>query len=318
MQAAETLEYLRSQFERLETKARRDGDRLQVAIGDLLTTMESLFQGKQILRIPSDLSIGSLEDETYEEDLPWEPQRHSRPENPTRTSVVRKEPDPDIRDESVKKQLKQQNANRLRRRVTSRRRSMLRAQEALDKWQEHYHNELDRYKRYKDTSAMSLTDFNLRMLQNHQKAVEKCERKEAAWMDARIEARDSGVDLNDSDQESLFPDFSEDGRFLQLHDGARIKSVDRERIEDWRRGSKFRKEYSEDVDDWEVESLVMGDSCSILADERERVRIDRWKASCQKMVEKSQQADYRFGKESVPDGIVWRGHRSDRCPLSHP
>ena len=118
---------------------------------------------------------------------------------------------------------------------------------------------------------------------------------------AAARARALGLLGNTFDQESHFVDYQDDGEST-IFDGSDNGEANREFIESWRTNlPKSPQETPEpDVDDWDAESINIGDSLSDVDYSRNRKRIDRWRFICEKCGENGDCG--ALGKEMIENG----------------
>lgn len=161
------------------------------------------------------------------------------------------------------------------------------AEDLMDAWSQYYNQELDGYRERVEAGVhpAARTNFDLAMLQKKQQATRALIDAEHALDATRQQAFTLGVVRYSWDQESGFGTDGDDGYTPSLEEHL-AQQVDRARIERWMDGagtddrSYFR---SGEGDEWECRSVNLDDSISVVASGKERTRIDRWRAMCNRV-----------------------------------
>lgn len=110
---------------------------------------------------------------------------------------------------------------------------------------------------------------------------------EEAWEKAKVKAKALGLLRNNSYQESDFVDDVDDGYRLSQDPSGKTVQPGRDVIEAWA-GNVADQESDEDeempdVDEWETRTMGPWDSLSVVAEGRQRTRIDRWWSMCNEL-----------------------------------
>jgi phosphoribosylaminoimidazole-succinocarboxamide synthase len=93
-------------------------------------------------------------------------------------------------------------------------------------------------------------------------------------------ARELGVVFADSKIESGFQDHIDDGYRLSM-EADMVQHVDRSRIEKWMAEKEDRPNHSTDCDDWDSRTVELYDSISVVAEGKEKARIEKWRKLCE-------------------------------------
>ncbi|TVY28197.1 hypothetical protein LHYA1_G003354 [Lachnellula hyalina] len=155
------------------------------------------------------------------------------------------------------------------------------ARAKIDNWTHHYDDKYGQYRAMVDegTTDLAKTEFDIILLGHQREATRDLVEAEQEYDAALQQARALGVVFWDPDQESQFPDNADDGyRISMEHD--MVQHVDRVRIERWMAEKEDRLNHSTDCDDWEAKSIDICDSISLVAEGKDRSRINRWQATC--------------------------------------
>jgi hypothetical protein len=158
------------------------------------------------------------------------------------------------------------------------------AQASVDNIKGFYNDELAEYQAYvaADKIELSRSNFDRIMLINARDTTRRLIAAERELKDAREMARNLGAFCGNSDQESDFQDFLDDGYRIS-EEAEAISSVDRAAIERWLAIDDV--EYGADPEEpnLDVKTVGISDSISVLADGSKRRRIDRWRLECEKL-----------------------------------
>lgn len=156
----------------------------------------------------------------------------------------------------------------------------------LDNWYQEYDDTL---RNYKEAFTRGDTDDTKTIFDNHmfyiqQEIVQDLVLSERELQEAIDDARGIGIIFGGSEQESHFQDYADDGYRIS-HEQEWIQDLDRSKIEKWVQGLpddeppsplEALKGYA---DEWDVRSVDFGESISVIAEGKPRVRIDRWRST---------------------------------------
>jgi len=81
------------------------------------------------------------------------------------------------------------------------------------------------------------------------------------------------------DQQSGFVDYPDDG-YRESMEAAMVAHVDHDSIQKWMQGEDDSRNHSTECDQWDSRSVDLCDSVSVVAQGRDRKRIDRWRSAC--------------------------------------
>ena len=158
------------------------------------------------------------------------------------------------------------------------------AQLKHDNWPTFYDDELAAYSKNlaQGETETTRTEFDNMLLAEQRVVVGEVGDAERGLGEAMKWARELGVVVGGFEQESNFLDHVDDGYRLSM-EADMVAHVDRSRIERWMAEKEDRPNHSEDVDvdEWEARSVGLGDSISVVAEGRERERIERWRRLCE-------------------------------------
>ncbi|KAG4025573.1 hypothetical protein MFRU_054g00020 [Monilinia fructicola] len=159
------------------------------------------------------------------------------------------------------------------------------AHQKLDNWKHYYEDEYAGYTLAVKNGTMepARSFFDLTLLQEHQEAIEQVIEAEGNYEKARERVRELEVVLSDIYQSSGFANYPDDGYRASMEE-AMAGDVDREWIENWMDKNHEALEFEGDCDEWEAKSIGLDDSVSVVAEGRERKRIDRWQKRCARMI----------------------------------
>ena len=137
-------------------------------------------------------------------------------------------------------------------------------------------------------STASRTEIDLFHVQRGRDLAKNLNEAEDAWEKARVRAKALGVLSNNSYQESNFVDDVEDGYRLSQDPSGKVIKPAHGTIEAWADGVAPGGSGDDgpmpDVDDWDTETIGPYDSVSVVAEPRQRTRIDRWRSLCEATV----------------------------------
>ncbi|TAQ89439.1 hypothetical protein B7494_g2200 [Chlorociboria aeruginascens] len=156
------------------------------------------------------------------------------------------------------------------------------AQDKINNWQFYYENEYHAYCRCVEEGRMepARTEFDLTLLTEAREAQKELGIAEKEYGEARQHIKSLGVLLDDIDQESDFENYQDDG-YRESMEADIIGRVDRTFIEKWMDEEEDRPGHSIECDDWEAKTIDLCDSISVVAEGKERKRIDRWRSMCE-------------------------------------
>ena len=122
------------------------------------------------------------------------------------------------------------------------------------------------------------TEFDLEQLMQIQETTRELIEAEKAYSEIAWRLMDMGaIELTPS-QTSRFVDQPEDEECLQNEAERALKATDVSRIERWK--DRLDEANSSDIDGadeaWEIQTIGFGESCSVIAEGREAIRIGRW------------------------------------------
>ena len=129
-----------------------------------------------------------------------------------------------------------------------------------------------------ETCDIPQTEFDLEQLMRIQETTRELIEAEQAYSEVGWQVMDMGAIEFTPSQTSRFVDQPEDGEGLQEEADRALKATDVSRIERWKDQLDDAKSTdSDEVDEaWDVRTIDLGESCSVVADGREGVRIARW------------------------------------------
>ncbi|KAK5127692.1 hypothetical protein LTR08_004337 [Meristemomyces frigidus] len=175
------------------------------------------------------------------------------------------------------------------------RRNLHHAVEALDDRHETFDKEADVRDRElaEGINVETNTELELRQLQDTQKLTRRVIDAEKAYEEAKTAAIAAGIQLHGSDIESGFIDDADDGYRVSLEEEL-CRSIDSTRMLKWLQqlpepqqdgsGTEYEPANTPadegDSDDWDVRTVEISDSSSMVAEGPPRKRIDRWRAIC--------------------------------------
>jgi hypothetical protein len=154
------------------------------------------------------------------------------------------------------------------------------AQEKFDSMRDHYEDEYATYLACVEdgTVDISKTEFDGMMLLESRETTANLIKAEEDLEQARNHARELGLALYSYDQESGFADFKDDGNgYTESIEAALVARVDRRWIQNWMNENESESAGSPKCDDWDAKTVDISDSVSMIAEGRERIRIDRWR-----------------------------------------
>lgn len=159
-------------------------------------------------------------------------------------------------------------------------------QETFDGREEEYDRDLQEYQEAVDDGSCKLpqSEFDRIYITNIGSLTACLKAAELAHKDALSRARALGVIDNEFEQESDFVDQVDDG-YRESHEADMAAGVDRFFIYSWMDTTAESEEWDDDpgldpIDEWEVKSVDISDSISMVAEEPRRTKIDHWRESC--------------------------------------
>ncbi|PSS14995.1 hypothetical protein M430DRAFT_59665 [Amorphotheca resinae ATCC 22711] len=248
---------LRAERARIELKLGRKQDEMELAKSKLIREWERLLAENNLLEpAPADSDEGS-----HHTDGGRSLERNSQ--TPTASEAARYAAE-DARAAAIKE-------------LHLRERHLQGARHKLDHWQEHYEHEYRAHQECIAERGRSL--FDNMLLRQQQEATAALIAAEEAFEASRKHVRALGVVLHDTDQESGFASYAEDG-YRESMEADMVRLVDRERIERWM-NEPDRPSHPADCDEWDSEEVGLCDSISVVAQGKGRKRIDRWRSMCE-------------------------------------
>lgn len=156
------------------------------------------------------------------------------------------------------------------------------AREKVNNWETYYDNKHRKFLALTRAGGIdsTQTEFDLMLLKEQRAATAELIQAEEHLADAKRYAKSLGVIFNMMDQESGFLDYPDDG-YRESTEADIAAHVDRGRIERWMDEENNRPGQSTDCDNWDAKSVDLCDSVSVVAEGRERKRIDRWRSTCE-------------------------------------
>jgi hypothetical protein len=156
------------------------------------------------------------------------------------------------------------------------------AHEKLANWENFYDKE---YKEYcalveEGTADATKTEFDVILFGQQREATRELIEAEEDFETAKQNCRRLGVVFMDPDQESRSPDDADDGYRVSM-EVEMVQHVDRSRIERWMADKEDRPNHSTECDDWDSKTVDLCDSVSVVAEGKEKARINRWQAVCE-------------------------------------
>ena len=132
-------------------------------------------------------------------------------------------------------------------------------------------------------------DFDLRHLLHSRKLTRRLIEAEANFAQAKAKAVEAGVSITTSHQSSGFVDRANDGRCSG--EAVTFANIDRPQILKWldeipessAEWTKLPAYRPQEADQWELRSVGLSDSASLVAEGSERMRIDQWAQSCKEL-----------------------------------
>jgi hypothetical protein len=158
------------------------------------------------------------------------------------------------------------------------------AQDSVDNIRNFYKEELAEYQACvaAEKTGLSRSNFDKIMLINARDTTRRLITAEKELKDAQETARRLGAFCDDSEQESGFQDFLDDGYRISEEEKA-ISSLDRAAIERWLTIGDVEYDADPDEPNLDVKTVGISDSISVLAEGSKRRRIDRWRLECQEL-----------------------------------
>lgn len=178
--------------------------------------------------------------------------------------------------------------------------SLHEAQDKFNNWSSYYDMQLEQYEEALEQGFhhYSRSYFDNTLLLEARAATGDLIEAEERYEDAKLQAKALGLNSNGHDQSSGFCDDIDDGYRISLEEDF-ITDVNTQKITRWMErehdGDEDEVE-SVEVDQWESRSVEISDSVSVVAEGRERSKIDRWRSMCE---------DIRLKPEAHMLGDVW-------------
>jgi len=158
------------------------------------------------------------------------------------------------------------------------------AQRKLDNWDAYYD---DMHQGWQEMVAsrqisMSKSEFDVALLREAQKAAGDLIQAENNLSEAKHHAKTFGIFLEAPDQDSCFADYADDG-YAESLEAVWINHVDKGWIQNWMSNNEGESGDPSKCDDWDARTVDVSDSVSVIANGKERCRIDRWRSTCQSL-----------------------------------
>ncbi|PMD55686.1 uncharacterized protein K444DRAFT_595636 [Hyaloscypha bicolor E] len=158
------------------------------------------------------------------------------------------------------------------------------AQRKLDDWDAYYD---DMHQGWQEMVASgqissSKSEFDVDLLREAQEAAGDLIRAENDLSEAKHHAKTFGIFLETPDQDSRFADYADDG-YAESLEAAWISHVDKGWIQNWMSDNEGESGGFNKCDDWDARTVDISDSVSVIANGKERSRIDRWRSICESL-----------------------------------
>jgi hypothetical protein len=158
------------------------------------------------------------------------------------------------------------------------------AQRKLDDWDAYYD---DMHQGWQEMVASgqissSKSEFDADLLREAQEAAGDLIRAENDLSEAKHHAKTFGIFLETPDQDSCFADYADDG-YAESLEAAWISHVDKGWIQNWMSDNEGESGGSNKCDDWDARTVDISDSVSVIANGKDRSRIDRWRSICESL-----------------------------------
>lgn len=247
----------------------REEEKLELPKAQLFRDLRNIMADHQLLEpIPDD-----DEHRHSSSDLPdtfGAHQRRDQAKNPTRSEIARYAA-ADAREAALEH-------------IRDKEIQLQHAQRKVDGWKDYYN---EKYQEFRERVAdgrmlqhISKSYFDGLMLQSEVEATGNLIRAENELEAAKGHARAVGAVINDIDQESNFGDNADNG-YRESIETSFIANVDRDRIAKWLRQADDWAECLNECDDWDAKTVGLCDSVSVVAEGKDRKRIDRWQSMCE-------------------------------------
>jgi hypothetical protein len=182
--------------------------------------------------------------------------------------------------------------------------SLWAAKEALDLAHRGFDNrENDRAREYEanvqaadrgeDTTDESPEAFDVRWVVRFRNLTRALIEAEAVYSDVKRKAIEAGVSLPFADNESVFEGVGDDTGYSMSKEQELVSSAPSPTVRKWLSNmpeggetGSVGEETQLEADEWDAEEVGISDSVSLVAEGRQRSRIDRWQDAC--LAEKSQ------------------------------
>ncbi len=158
-------------------------------------------------------------------------------------------------------------------------------QETFDDRQDEYNRDFQEYEQAIQDGSCDLpqSDFDRIYVSNMRNLTACLKAAETEHRNVMARARALGIVENEYEQESDFVDQEDDG-YRESHEAGMTAGVDRVFIDRWIEttveSADQENDLIEEADDWDVKTVGISDSISLVAEGRSRVRIDRWREAC--------------------------------------
>ncbi|KAI9877658.1 MAG: hypothetical protein M1830_003177 [Pleopsidium flavum] len=166
------------------------------------------------------------------------------------------------------------------------RRNLQSLQDNFDGREEEYDRDLQEYQQAVEDGSCDLpqSEFDRIYITNVRNLTACLKVAETEYKDAMARARALGMIDNEFEQESDFVDQVDDG-YRESHEAEMAAGVDRFFIHSWMDATEETEDPLDDPEvddsvDWDVKSVEISDSISMVAEGPGRVKIDRWRETC--------------------------------------
>jgi hypothetical protein len=166
--------------------------------------------------------------------------------------------------------------------IQARHNYFLEAQQRFDDFNIFYTEERRRFLKQKVAGLIdaTTTEFDSHMVFEGQHATQELIHAEEDLQLAKDHAKGLGVVFDPSTQESNFLDRVDDG-YRESLEAAIVAEVDRNWILKWMHEDTENRKQLIEYDEWDAKTVDLCDSVSMVAEGKERVRIDGWKRKCE-------------------------------------
>lgn len=155
-------------------------------------------------------------------------------------------------------------------------------QERFDSFNVFYDQEYKNFCAQKTSGDVDATktDFDHHMYFEGQNATRELIHAEEDLQIAKKHAKNLDIVINQEEQESDFLDHVDDG-YRESMEADIVAHVDRNRIIQWMGEDNNQIGCLTECDDWEIKSVDLCDSVSVVAQGKERLKIDGWRKRCE-------------------------------------